>query len=309
MPYRLTADETVPDGVRRCTREQLDHAIGELTSGVHEDPVEAVHAARKDLKKTRSLLRLARAGIDRQERRRDNKALRDVGRALSAARDAEVMLQALDALADHFVGQVPQSTFEPIRRHLEVERDAARQRMLASGLPEQTAEELKAVRARIDDWPVRRAEWKALEPGLIRSYERGRKAMDIARGEPTVEALHEWRKRSKDLWYHLRTLKPLSPGIVGGQADEAHALSDLLGDDHDLAVLRSTLGRAGGQLAVDLDAVIELIDRRREQLQAQAFRLGERLYAESPRAFGRRLHSYWKVWRPRHRSASALGSE
>ncbi len=298
MPYRFRADETVQDGVRRCAREQLDDAVEELTTGVHGDSVEAVHAARKDLKKARSLLRLTRAAIDRDQRRRENKALRDAGRALSASRDAEVMLQALDDLADRFAGQVAQTTFEPIRRHLEAERDTARQRMFASGLPGQTAEELKSVRARIEDWPIRRGGWKALEPGLLRSYKRGAKALAVARREPTVEALHEWRKRSKDLWYHLRMLKPLSPGIVGGQAKEAHALSDLLGDDHDLAVLRGTLESGGARVAVDLDAVIELIDRRREQLQAEAFLLGERLYAESPKAFGRRLHSYWKVWRP-----------
>ncbi|MBV8943837.1 MAG: CHAD domain-containing protein [Solirubrobacterales bacterium] len=298
MPYQLRADETVQDGVRRCAREELDHAVGELTTGVHTDPVEAVHAARKDLKKARSLLRLTRAAIDRDQRRRENKALRDAGRALSASRDAEVMLQALDNLADRFAGQVAQTTFEPIRRHLEAERDTARQRMIASGLPGQTADELKSVRARIDEWPIRRGGWKALEPGLLRSYRRGCKALAIAQREPTVEALHEWRKRSKDLWYHLRMLEPLSPGIVGGQAEEAHALSDLLGDDHDLAILRDTLGSSGGRLAVDLDAVTQLIDRRREQLQAEAFRVGARLYAESPKAFGRRLHGYWKVWRP-----------
>ena len=298
MPYRFTADETVQDGVRRCAREQLDAAVAELTTRVEDDPVEAVHDARKDLKKARSLLRLTRAAIDRDERRRENKALRDAGRALSSARDAEVMLQALDDVADHFVGQVPQTTFEAIRRHLDSERDAARQQMFTAGLPGQTADKLKSVRARIDDWPIRRGEWKALEPGLLRSYKRGRKAMATARSARTVEALHEWRKRSKDLWYHLRMLKPLSPGIVAGQAKEAHALSDLLGDDHDLAVLRGTLASGAGGLAVDLDAVIELIDRRREQLQAEAFRVGGRLYAESPKAFGRRLHSYWKVWRP-----------
>ena len=297
MPYRFTADETVQDGVRRCAREQLDDAVKELTTSVHDDPVEAVHAARKDLKKTRSLLRLTRGTLDRDERRRDNKALRDAGRALSSARDAEVMVQALDDVAGHFAGQLPQTTFEAIRRHLEAERDTARQRMFASGIAGQTAEELKSIRARVGDWSIRRGGWKALEPGLLRSYKRGRNAQVIARREPTVEALHNWRKRSKDLWYHLRVLGPLSPGIVGGQAKEAHALSDLLGDDHDLAILRGTLASLGG-LAVDLDAVIELIDRRRAQLQAEAFRVGERLYAEPPKAFGRRLHSYWKVWRP-----------
>jgi len=212
MSYRLRADETVQHGLRRSVREQLDRAVHELTSDVNHDPVTAVHDARKALKRARSALRLGRGTLARGERRRKNDALRDAGRALSCARDAEVMLQAVDDLAERFAGQVPKTTFDAIRRHLEAERDPARARLLESGLTSQVAGELKAVRAQIDDWPLQRDGWKALEPGLLRSYGRGRTALATAREHPTNEKFHEWRKRAKDLWYHLRMLKPLRPG-------------------------------------------------------------------------------------------------
>jgi CHAD domain-containing protein len=308
MPYRIQSNELVQDGVRRCAREQLDRAVAALTERVTDDPVEAVHDARKALKQERSLLRLARGTLDPAERRHDNAALRDAGRMLSAARDAEVMLQALDQLSERFAGQVPQTTFDAIRRQLESERDPARQRLLESGLTGAVADELRAVRMRIDDWPLRRGGWPALEPGLDRSYRRGRRAFERARSKPTVESLHEWRKRSKDLWYHLRLLKAASPGILGGHADEAHRLSDLLGDDHDLAILSEKLRGATGGPAVDVDAVIELIDHRREQLQADAMQAGERVYAEKPKAFRRRLHRYWTTTRaPRAVAATTRG--
>jgi CHAD domain-containing protein len=304
MPYRLQTEEQVPDGLRRCAREQLERAIDELTAGVKDDPVKAVHSARKALKKTRSLLRLSRGTIDRAERRRENAALRHAGRTLSAARDAEVMLQAVDELSERFAGQLPQITFDAIRRRLEAERDPARQRLLESGLTDRAAEELKAVRDRIDHWSLQRGGWKALEPGLVRSYARGRGALERARREPTMENLHEWRKRTKDLWYHLRMLGPISPGIMGGYAKEAERLSELLGDDHDLALLRQTLEGRAGELPVDLEAVLGLVDHRREQLQAEAMMIGERLYAERPKAFLRRLHRYWSTTRDRSRRAA-----
>ncbi len=285
----------MPDGLRRCAREQLDRAIEELTAGVHDDPVEAVHDARKALKKARSLLRLGRGALDSGERRRENAALRQAGRELSSARDAEVMLEATDDLADRFAGRVPQTAFDAIRRHLEARRDPARRRLLESGLTAQVAEELKAVRSRIDEWSLSRDGWRALEPGLLRTYARGRKGLEQARSHPTVENLHEWRKRTKDLWYDLRLLKPIAPGIVGGAANEADKLSKLLGDDHDFAVLRQALVRGAGELAVDIDAALELIDHRREQLQADALILGRRLYAESPQVFVRRVRRYWKA--------------
>ena len=148
MSYRLQGDETVQDGLRRCAREQLDRAIGELTYSVHDDPVEAVHDARKALKKSRSLLRLGRGTLNGDGRRRENATLRHAGCLLSSARDAEVMLEAVDDLADRYAGRVPQATFGAIRRHLEAERDPARRRLLESGLTDQVAEELKAVRSR-----------------------------------------------------------------------------------------------------------------------------------------------------------------
>jgi CHAD domain-containing protein len=297
MAYELQANETVQDGLRRCAREQLDRAIDELTGRVDTDPIEAVHDARKALKKARSLLRLCHGTIDGGDRRRENAALRQAGHALSSARDAEVKVQAVDDLSRRYAGRLPQSTFDAVRRHLETGRDPARQRLLNTGLTSHVADELRQVRQRIDEMPMRDGGWQALAPGLLRSYRRGRDAMQTARKAPTDENLHEWRKRTKDVWYHLRMLRPMAPGIIGGHANEAEALSDLLGEDHDLAVLRESLERGSSELAIDLDAVFELIEHRREQLQAEAFVVGQRLYAEPCKAFHRRLHDYWKAWR------------
>ena len=305
MPYRLDSRERVGPGLRRCAREQLDSAIDELTDGVRTDPVEAVHSARKALKKERSLLRLSRGTLATGDRRRENDALRHAGRQMSAARDAEVMIQALDDLSDRFAGQVPMQPFTAIREQLIAERDPARASLLDSGVTREVADELKAVRGRIDEWHLRHGGWRAVEPGLDRSYRRGRAAFDRAQADSTVENLHEWRKRTKDLWYHLRVLAPTSPGIMGGQAKDAHRLGDILGDDHDLAVLRERLGDLAGSITADLDPVFGLIDHRRDQLQQEALLLGRRLYAEKPGAFGRRVHRYWKAWRREARAAGA----
>jgi CHAD domain-containing protein len=305
LPYRLDSRESVEQGLCRCAREQLDSAIDDLTEGVSTDPVEAVHSARKALKKERSLLRQFRGALEPAERRRENDALRHAGRLLSAARDAEVMIQALDDLSERFAGQVPKRPFNATRKQLTAERDPARAGLLDSGLTREVADELKTVRERMDGWHLRHGGWRATESGLDRSYRRGRAGLERAQFEPGVENLHEWRKRTKDLWYHLRVLTPTSPGVVGGQAKDAHRLADLLGDDHDLAVLRAHLEEISGSITADLDPVFDLIDHRRAQLQEEALLLGRRVYAEKPSAFARRLHRYWKAWRREARAAGA----
>jgi hypothetical protein len=90
------------------------------------------------------------------------------------------MLQALDELSERFTGRVPERTLDAIRDRLEAERDPAGESLLGSGLTGAVAEELRAVRTRIDDWALRREDWKALEPGLDRGYRRGRHAFERA---------------------------------------------------------------------------------------------------------------------------------
>jgi CHAD domain-containing protein len=305
MPYRLEPGEGVQVAVRRCAREQLDNAIAELTDGVKADSVKAVHEARKSLKKQRSLLRLVRGSFDRRQRRRENATFREAGRNLGAARDADVMIRALDDLAERFAGQVTHATFAAIREQLEARQEAARLHSMQSDVISEVSDELSAARLRIDDWHLRRDGWAALRNGLLRGYRRGRKAWARARVEPSVENLHDWRKRSKDLWYHLRLLRPISPHTMRGHAEDAHHLSDLLGDDHDLAVLRETLIETASEIPADLAPVIGPIDHRRAQLQTEAIFMGQRLYAESPKLFSRRIHRYWKAWRKESKAAAS----
>jgi hypothetical protein len=99
----------------------------------------------------------------------------------------------------------------------------------------------------------------------------------------------------KDLWYHERLLKKAWPPVLGAQADEAHELSDLLGGEHDLAVLAERLGDDPPTEVTD--DVLDLIDERRAVLLAQIRALGRRVYAEKPKAFERRIGSYLKTAR------------
>src|SRR5436305_11773506 len=122
MAYKFLADEPVSAAIIRCGREQLDRAITQLTERINDDPVGAVHDARKAIKKERSLLRLARGAMPSEQRRRENAVLRDAARRLSGRRDADVMISTLDGLGDRFSGQVPASTFAAIREQLSSRR-------------------------------------------------------------------------------------------------------------------------------------------------------------------------------------------
>jgi CHAD domain-containing protein len=301
VAYRLRNSESPSRGIRRCAREELDNAIDQLTEGVSSDPITGVHEARKSLKKERALLRLVRGELGDDTYRAENTALRDAAARLSGLRDAQVGLLTLDRLAEPAAGHVPPETMERLRAALAADADGH----APTGLPALAAAvavELTDVRDHVKRWHLERDDWGLVSGGLRRAYERGVAALADVEADPTVERLHEWRKRVKDLWYHARLLQPVWPEMMDAQAEQAHVLSELLGDDHDLAVLRERLvsdPTLAGDAPGDLDPLIGVIDRRRADLIAQARLLGRRLYAERPKAFERRMKGLWRAWRPR----------
>ena len=157
---------------------------------------------------------------------------------------------------------------------------------------------LKEAKGRVDEWPLARDSFEAIADGLERTYRRGRRGFKAARAEPGAEALHEWRKRVKDLWYHHTLLRALWPPVMSAVGDEAHELSDGLGDDHDIVVLAAWVR---GHLDPDPE-FSEAVIRRREELQADAFALGARIYAEKPSAYMRRMRELWEASETRVRA-------
>jgi len=292
MAYRLSLADGVPASVRACAREQLETAVAQLEQP-GGDRAAAIHDARKALKKARSLLRLVQGARGAKGLRRERDALRDAGRALSATRDTDALLETVDKLAEHAAGRVPAVELTQLREALATDAaTAADGDGSAAADPAAVAQTLRGLASAVDDWPLARADWAVVGAGAARTYARGRAALAAVHEEPSAERLHEWRKRVKDLWYQLRLLAPAWPDVLDAHAQAAHALADLLGDDHDLTVLRERLERGIAlppQAGADVPALLALVDERRAELQAAALRLGARLYAEPPNAYGRRL--------------------
>src|SRR3954470_20950840 len=63
MAYRLDLNADLAPTARSVAREQLQGGAEALRGGRAEKPVEAVHEARKKVKKSRALLRLVRPGL------------------------------------------------------------------------------------------------------------------------------------------------------------------------------------------------------------------------------------------------------
>ncbi|KAA5542570.1 CHAD domain-containing protein [Roseiconus nitratireducens] len=296
MAFRIKRGESSQDALRRIACEQIDKGIAEVDDdelNVHD----TVHQVRKRCKKLRGLLRLFRPSLGKIYDQ-ENVTFRDAARSLSAIRDAASVLGTYDGLLDHYASQVHRPAFASIRRTL-----TSQLRELDE---QETEQRLKAFRAIFVETRQRAASWKlddhgfqAIRGGLKKTYGRARDRLDDVRDDPTVEQLHQLRKRCKYHWYHIRLLKPVWPAMLSRHASQLSDLADLLGDDHDLAIFRGMVSSDPETFgsAEDIQALNGLIDQRRKRLQRQAIPLAGRLLAETPEQLADRLATYWKISR------------
>jgi CHAD domain-containing protein len=306
MAYRIRKKHSVEKDLRKIAGEQIHKAMAAVRDPA-VDRHEAVHEVRKRCKKLRGLIRLVRPVFP--DYKRENAEIRDAARALSPLRDAQSMVDCFDGLMERFRAQIDPGALGRVRAGLTARRQAIAGEAPGidqSGIDRSIDQALDdfvvrigAVRQRVDTWRIKDDGYGAVAGGLKRSYRRGRQALRRAYEEGSAKAFHEWRKRAKYHRYHTRLLRGIWPEMMETRRDAAHALGDVLGDDHDLVVLGRTLledpEAFGGSR--DLQVVTGLIDRRRAQLQAQARPLGERLFAEKPSRLRARYASYWRTWK------------
>ena len=307
MSFELCREEPFAENVARLARERLDETLSALLAdgsgpGGEDGPgADAVHSSRKNLKKLRALLRLARPGLGEATFSHENTALRDAGRVLSDVRDAQVLVPAFDTLRRETVGRVAPETIEAIHRQLLDAAKATETASIAQGNLAAAAETLRQVRDRVAGWSlVHPDRWRVPGRGLKTVYRRGRRAMHRAdTAAPAEEDFHEWRKQVKYLAAHVRLLRPLRPKKLGKLAKTLDRIADRLGDEHDLSVLQTRLAEPSGAWASahELAVITEAIEAHRWTLQAEALDLGREVYAQEPGRFRRRFKRYWKTWR------------
>jgi hypothetical protein len=249
-----------------------------------------VHDARKEIKKSRAALRLLRGAMAETTYRREDAALRGAARALNAARDARVLLRTLEALRRRRSVLTKDKAVAALAQMLRRSQLQAQQQLHRR--PEELAaarRTLRQVQLRARRWRVGRHGWTSLAPGFKRVYRAGRRAAQSARNRPDTLMLHEWRKQVQYLWHALQILRQLQsrapPKLVG----LARRLADYLGEEHDLALLQSSVvafARSHEQVSEPLLAAIE---RRRRTLQSKVMAAGKRLYAARPRVMAGRV--------------------
>jgi len=293
MAFRFKLAEPFEVGVKRIAREQIERAQCQLKGS--GDAVVAVHETRKSLKRLRALLRLIRPALGESGFREENARLREIGHGLSGTRDRHVLMETVSKLeASSSLGR--KGLAQAVREVLQAENgtDGATVEVAAM---KQAQSRLVEAKKRFAQLQLSGRGFEIVGPGLEASYRKARRAFRGAYAQPSNEAFHEWRKGTQQHWRHMVLLSRCWSGCLNARVAEARALSQLLGDDHDLALLIDFVrSQSADTLGTSQIATLEkLAQQRQGELRAFAHPRGVRLYSEGAKSMRRRIGAYWEA--------------
>ncbi len=326
--FARQAGEPLARALQRMALGQLEIAIEQLAHGGESgSPEIAIHETRKALKRLRALLRLLEPRLGEEVFAREQATLRESASKLAGARDGDVLLATLDRLIERHPSKLEgRGGVLRLRAHLLSERERARRATLDDpAIRAEVLAELEACRVRVSAWRLaEHGDIELMQPGLRRLYRQGQaryRGVAHKRGNRTL-AMHRWRKRVKDLRYVAQMLSLEEGEDRAGRPKRKRArrkwararkdaawlrrverradrLGELLGDEHDLAVLDAYVraqGRGTGRTGVRIGSrsrkqLRKLIVKRRRELRVRALQEGERLYRPRPQKFLSRVRN------------------
>jgi CHAD domain-containing protein len=294
VAYRLKLGEPVPGGIQRIVREEIEAAARHLSGKGAAGRDEAIHEARKNVKKIRGVLRLMRPELG-EIYGLENTFFRDVGRQLSQFRDAGATVETFDALRKKYRGEVVRGRLVSIRRGLIARKKQAEKQAGIEEALNGMAAVLRLSPRRVGNWPLAADNFGAIAPGLEATFRCGQKALARARKHPLPENYHEWRKRVKDHWYHVRLLEAVWDGTMPAYERRLKDLDTWLGEDHNLVILQEKAmaepdfcGRHS-----EIDLFVRLIGKYHAELRGNALELGAHIYGGKPRQFSKEMRRMW----------------
>ncbi|CAN5738770.1 CHAD domain-containing protein [soil metagenome] len=274
-----------PAGLRKALLQEFGHGVQiakDAVIAVDQSPTNAVHGARKGLRRARAVLELLSAALPKGERRAVAKALQEARRALSTIRDHAVDPETLGALAldDHdraTAQRILDNAAEALPAAAEIKQLVAESAARAAAQAEALAAALPAevTLANVLD-------------GIRGVYAEARHARESAKS--SKQWFHTWRRRTKELGYQLELLAAHAGPRLAAIHSEIDGISDTLGPAVDLIMVREFVSTYNqGVSEDDLDHLKDAIDAVLGDLIKDARKAGRDSFAMKPRKLAKRL--------------------
>ncbi|NMM49526.1 CHAD domain-containing protein [Marinigracilibium pacificum] len=252
-----------------------------------------VHKIRTNIKKIRGSLRLIREYLP--EYKKLNIEFRDMARRLADYRDATSAIEALDRLTEYHSSQLYKTTFKKIKASLIKHQETLQYRNNINLILTEIKDQLIKSLEKAKDFDFQKS-FKSIKKGLSKVYEKGQKIEKQINIEPSPSLLHEWRKQVKYHAGHLQIIFPLWPELFSAFINEYYRLSNYLGEDRDLYLLKKSIENNPDSISSESESELinALIDFNNSKLQSSALTLGRKLYSISTNEYIKFLGSGFK---------------
>lgn len=301
MTYRLKLKSSLGKNVHRVSSGQLEIGINALTEPGGDRAV-AIHSTRKALKRLRALLQLVKSGVPGDDWAAANAQLKKIARSLSAMRDRDVMRKTINTL--HTTATPPlAAALEKLEAEIlpaeppspASDTDSADDGSPDDSVSEHTRGKLAALNKQLAKLSVSGRTQDILFDGLVRVHKAGRRALREVKLNPNGEAYHDLRKAVQLHWRQMQLVRRVWPAIIDGRIAAAQEISQLIGDDHDLAVLAQRLQGATSLDADEVALIVDCVHKAQGDLRRRALPAAKRLFNARPRRFAREIMEYWAI--------------
>jgi hypothetical protein len=296
LAYRLKPHRPVAGEIRRIVHKQLALAIGDLQRIGDPQSDAAIHEARRHVKKVRAAMRLVQPVLA-EGFSPLHTHLQTASRLLAPIADGEAVVDTIGRLRQTFGSQFPQRALTSIRtalveRATRIDRKAELDRVL-----QKTTHILRSELRRVPAWHLTEGGFRAIGPGLEKSFRRARRAMRRAERQPTIKTYHAWRQRVKDLWLQVRLLKGRCGNRLSADERRLETLDGCLGEHHNVTLLEAVLMREALVSRPQTARCLRALRRYQTELRHRAHIMGTRIFEEKPGDFRHRVRHSWQLTR------------
>ncbi len=278
IPYALNRGEAIHPGLLRILKALGKRAtvIGAKTDS---DPADSVHELRTLIKRLRAFLWFLRPVLGAASFSTHNRLLRQTAQSLSSARDVHAVKSALSKAALKTSPLEKRRSLIAVAAHLEGTEDEKEISLVASAPVKASAATIVKVIAAVvsktkqnqDSWPLPKDRVKV----ALRSV---RKAEKQARQSDDVIAIHDWRKKTKRLFYLHQLLEQWPLTRARNPLGPIEKLQGLLGDHQDAVVAEHCLREHAGEIAAsDLVHALAMLKKSRKALFKDARRCWKKI--------------------------------
>lgn len=293
MSYRLRRDLPIGQELRRAILHQYSGIIDSLQKARSGADVNAMHDARRHVKKARAALRLTVTSLG-PEAAAVKRRLRCAKRMLGPIADAHGVIDTLDRLEAFASPPLSASIVTTVRRDLRARAARIERQVEFARVCDRAVTLLAAERERMEGWELDTGSGAAIIAGVVKVHRRARLARREALAHPSTDTYHHWRRAAKDEWYVVRLIGDHGGGRLETVERRLAALDECLGDLHNVGLLHDLIARDSPLSRAETASCMLALRAYRRELRYRAHEMGE-ICKERDKHFARRLDAAWHL--------------